>query len=73
VQLFTLPDDTAVYPAHDYKGYTVSTIGEERRLNPRLSKSKEEFVTIMEKLNLPYPKKLDEALPANLKCGVFDR
>ena len=71
-QLFTLPDDTLVYPAHDYKGRTVSTIGEEKALNPRLGsgKTQDEFVDIMNKLDLAYPKRIDEALPLNLKCGV---
>jgi len=71
-QLFTLPDDTLVYPAHDYKGRTVSTIGEEKALNPRLGsgKTRDEFVDIMSKLDLAYPKRIDEALPLNLKCGV---
>lgn len=72
VQLFTLPDDTLVYPAHNYKGLTVSTIGEEKQHNPRLTKPKEEFVDIMANLNLPYPKKIDAALPANLVCGIQD-
>ena len=73
-QLFVLPDETFVYPAHDYKGRTVSTIGEEKALNPRLgmAKSKEEFVEIMNNLKLDYPKRIDEALPANLKCGMDD-
>jgi sulfur dioxygenase len=71
-QIFTLPDDTVVYPAHDYKGHRSSTVGEEKRLNPRLSKSKPEFVDIMNKLELSYPKKIDEALPANMVCGIQD-
>lgn len=73
-QLFVLPDETLVYPAHDYKGRTMSTIGEEKALNPRLgmAKSKEEFVEIMTNLKLDYPKRIDEALPANLKCGMDD-
>lgn len=73
-QLFELPDETLVYPAHDYKGRMVSTIGEEKELNPRLGlkKTKEEFVEIMSNLNLAYPKKIDESLPANLKCGIDD-
>ena len=73
LQLFTLPDDTVVYPAHDYRGFTSSTIGEEKQHNPRLSKSKAEFADIMAKLNLPYPKKIDVALPANLVCGVQEQ
>jgi sulfur dioxygenase len=71
-KLFTLPESTVVYPAHDYKGFTCSTIGEEKKYNPRLTKSKEEFVNLMQNLGLPYPKKIDASLPANLKCGVFD-
>jgi len=67
-----LPDTCKVLPAHDYKGRMVSTIGEEKRLNPRLGagKTKEEFVQIMKDLNLPYPKKIDASLPRNLKCGA---
>jgi len=68
-KLFTLPDDTLVYPAHNYNGMLVSTIGEEKRLNPRLGKGKEEFINIMNNLNLAYPKKMDVAVPANLVCG----
>ena len=68
-KLFTLPDSTLVYPAHNYKGFTVSTIGEEKKFNPRLSQGKEEFVKIMKNLNLSYPKKIDVAVPANMNCG----
>ncbi|XXF75181.1 MBL fold metallo-hydrolase [Myxococcaceae bacterium GXIMD 01537] len=68
--LFSLPDETLVYPAHDYKGRTVTTIGEEKRHNPRLAgKSREEFIHIMENLHLPKPKKIDLAVPANRACG----
>lgn len=70
-QLFTLPDDTLVHPAHDYKGATVSTIGEEKTLNPRLATPKEKFIDIMAKLDLPKPKKIDVAVPANLKVGFI--
>lgn len=70
-KLFTLPDQLIVYPAHDYRGMTSSSIGEEKRFNPRLyGKSKEQYVDIMNNLNLPRPKFMDEAVPANLKCGV---
>jgi len=71
-QLFSLPDDTLVYPGHDYKGRSVSTIAEEKRLNPRLggTRSIDEFVDIMSTLDLAYPKQIDRALPANLLCGV---
>uniref|UniRef100_A0A383VCV9 Metallo-beta-lactamase domain-containing protein n=1 Tax=Tetradesmus obliquus TaxID=3088 RepID=A0A383VCV9_TETOB len=69
-KLFTLPDDTLVYPGHDYKGRTCSSIAEEKAHNPRLSKSKEEFVELMDSLGLPYPKQIDRALPANLEDGA---
>lgn len=69
-KLFKLPDATLVYPAHDYKGWTVSTIGEEKRFNPRLQvKSKAEYVQLMNSLHLPNPKFMDVAVPANLACG----
>ncbi|XP_028985580.1 persulfide dioxygenase ETHE1, mitochondrial [Betta splendens] len=71
-KIFTLPESCLLYPAHDYKGRTVSTVGEERRFNPRLTKSLEEFVNIMDNLNLPKPKKMDVSIPANLVCGVQD-
>lgn len=61
-----------MYPAHNYKGLTVSTIGEEKQHNPRLTRPKQEFVEIMANLNLPYPKKIDASLPANLVCGIQD-
>jgi sulfur dioxygenase len=71
-QLFSsLPDSCTVYPAHDYAGRPCSTIHEEKTLNPRLTKTKEEFCELMGKLNLPPPKQLDRAVPANLNCGVF--
>lgn len=71
-KIFTLDDDTKVYPGHDYKGRTMSTVGEEKALNPRLGgeKTEEQFVEIMANLKLAYPKKIDEAVPANLKCGL---
>ncbi|XP_021301030.1 persulfide dioxygenase ETHE1 homolog, mitochondrial-like isoform X1 [Herrania umbratica] len=71
-QIFTLPEDTLVYPAHDYKGFTVSTVGEEKLYNPRLARDEETFEKIMENLNLPYPKMLDVAVPANMACGLQD-
>ncbi|XP_034030036.1 persulfide dioxygenase ETHE1, mitochondrial [Thalassophryne amazonica] len=71
-KIFTLPDQCLIYPAHDYKGQTVSTVGEERKFNPRLTKSLEEFVDIMNNLNLPKPHKMDIAVPANLVCGVHE-
>ena len=70
-RLLKLPDQTLVYPAHDYKGDTVSTIGEERAYNPRLQvKSIDEYVTLMENLNLPDPKMMDVAIPANMRIGL---
>lgn len=70
-RLLTLPDSTRVYPAHDYKGWTVSTIGEEKAHNPRLQvKSKEEYVRLMSELKLDNPKLMDVAVPANLSCGL---
>jgi len=70
-RLLKLPDETLVYPAHDYKGDTVSTIGEERAFNPRLQvKSVDEYVDIMNSLNLPDPKMMDVAVPANMRIGL---
>lgn len=69
-KLFTLPDETLVYPGHDYKGQTVSTIGEEKQFNPRfVGKNRDSFITFMDNLNLPNPKKMMEAVPANERCG----
>ncbi|HUC18082.1 MAG TPA: MBL fold metallo-hydrolase [Acetobacteraceae bacterium] len=69
-RLLALPEDTFVFPAHDYKGDTVSTIGEEKRYNPRLQvKSVEEYVALMGSLNLPNPKMMDVAVPANMRVG----
>ncbi|MEM7224374.1 MAG: MBL fold metallo-hydrolase [Pseudomonadota bacterium] len=70
-KLLKLPEETLVYPAHDYKGDTVSTIGEERACNPRLQvESRAQYIEIMENLNLPNPKMMDVAVPANLKVGL---
>ena len=70
-KLFTLPDDTIVYPGHDYHGKKQSTIGEEKKHNPRLAgKTMDEFVAIMDNLNLPKPKLIDQAVPANLSLGM---
>lgn len=70
-RLLKLPDETLVFPAHDYKGDTVSTIGEERRHNPRLQvRSVEEYAALMAGLNLPNPKMMDVAVPANLRQGL---
>ena len=70
-KLLRLPDETLVFPAHDYKGDTVSTIGEEKRYNPRLQvKSIDEYVALMASLNLPNPKMMDVAVPSNMKIGL---
>jgi rhodanese-related sulfurtransferase len=70
-KLLKLPEETLVFPAHDYKGDTVSTIGEEKRYNPRLQvKSVDEYVDLMSKLNLPNPKMMDVAVPANMRVGL---
>ncbi|MBT5109025.1 MAG: MBL fold metallo-hydrolase [Rhodospirillaceae bacterium] len=70
-KLLILPDDTLVYPGHDYKGDTVSTIAEERAFNPRLQVSGvDEYVDLMNGLNLANPKMMDVAVPANLKIGL---
>lgn len=69
-KLLKLPEETLVYPAHDYKGWTVSTIGEEIRHNPRLQvRSVADYVNIMKRLKLPDPTLMDVAVPANLECG----
>jgi len=70
-KIFTIGDETLVYPAHDYNQRFVSSVAQERARNPRLGggKSVEEFVAIMGALNLPRPKKMDVAVPANRQCG----
>ena len=69
-KLLRLPEETLVYPAHDYKGWTVSTIGEERAHNPRLQvASEKDYVAQMQALVLPNPRLMDVAVPANLVCG----
>jgi glyoxylase-like metal-dependent hydrolase (beta-lactamase superfamily II)/rhodanese-related sulfurtransferase len=70
-KLLRLPDETMVFPAHDYKGDTVSTIGEEKRYNPRLQvKSIDDYVALMANLKLPNPKMMDVAVPSNMKIGL---
>ncbi|MCB1827807.1 MAG: MBL fold metallo-hydrolase [Coxiellaceae bacterium] len=70
-KILTLPDETLIYPAHDYKGFTVSTIGEEKKYNPRLQvHNASEYAEIMDNLNLPRPQKMDIAVPANILCGL---
>ena len=71
-RLFTLPNETTVFPAHDYKGFTRTSIGMEKEHNPRLGVGilREEFDDIMASLNLAYPKKIQQAVPANMMCGL---
>jgi glyoxylase-like metal-dependent hydrolase (beta-lactamase superfamily II) len=70
-EIYSLPDDTLVYPGHDYKGHTVTTVAEEKAHNPRLNLGidKAGFSAIMDGLKLGYPKKIKESLPANMACG----
>ena len=70
-QVFSLPDACLVYPAHDYRGLTASSVGEEKRYNPRLGGEiqEEDFAGYMNHLGLPHPKQMDVAVPANLQCG----
>ena len=69
-KLFSLPEETRVYPGHDYRGHTVSTIGEEKQHNPRFAgHDRDSFIELMDNLNLPNPKKIMEAVPANERCG----
>ena len=71
LKLYTFPDDTIVYPGHDYLGRTSSSIGEEKKFNTRINKRQTlaKFVEIMDSLDLPKPKRIDLAVPLNLKCG----
>ncbi|MGV3582575.1 MAG: MBL fold metallo-hydrolase [Methylophilus sp.] len=70
-KIFTLPDETLVYPGHDYQGRYVSCVAQEKNINSRLAnKTREEFIVIMQALNLPKPKMIDLAVPANRKCGI---
>ena len=70
-KIFSLPDETLIYPGHDYEGRFITTVAQEKSRNPRLGggKSKEEFIQIMDDLDLPYPRKIDFAVPGNLICG----
>lgn len=71
-KLFSLPDDTLVYPAHDYQDRRVSSIAQEKKRNPRIGQERtlEQFREIMANLNLPYPKFIDYAVPGNQQCGI---
>jgi glyoxylase-like metal-dependent hydrolase (beta-lactamase superfamily II) len=70
-KLFSLPDETLVYPAHDYEGRHVSSIAQEKTRNPRLGRGrdKQAFIDLMDGLDLPYPRKIDFAVPGNEACG----
>jgi len=70
-KLFTLSDETVVYPGHDYHGRMSSTIGEEKRYNPRIHTgiTREQYITTMNEMNLPKPERIDVAVPGNLSCG----
>ena len=70
-KFFSLADETLVYPGHDYEGRQITTIGQEKQRNPRLgnNRSEKEFIEIMNGLDLPYPKKIDFAVPGNTECG----
>lgn len=71
-KIMALPSDTVVLPGHDYKGWTSSTLKEEKIHNPRLQLNQKDFIEHMNKLNLPDPKMMDIAVPANLACGKMD-
>ncbi|XP_076037638.1 persulfide dioxygenase ETHE1, mitochondrial [Oratosquilla oratoria] len=71
-QILSLPEHYHLFPAHDYLGRTVTTVKQEKEFNPRLTKSIEEFVEIMDGLGLPYPRKIDVSLPANKVCGLYN-
>ncbi len=70
-RIFSLPDSCLLYPGHDYRGLTVTSVGEEKKYNPRLGGEigEADYVGYMKNLDLPHPKKIDEAVPANLRCG----
>src|SRR5690606_19885192 len=70
-EIFSLPDECTLYPAHDYRGLTATSVGEEKLYNPRLAEGvlEQDFVGYMKHLGLPHPKQMDVAVPANLKCG----
>lgn len=72
-KLFTLPDETRVFPGHDFQGRVISTIGEERLHNPRLvHKNRSQFIQFMQSLDLPFPKKMDWIVKVNRQCGLWD-
>jgi len=72
-KIYPLGDDKWIYPGHNYKGQMVSTIAEEKEHNPRVTLGREGFIALMDNLNLPHPKKIHEAVPTNLACGLKGR
>jgi rhodanese-related sulfurtransferase len=70
-RIFSLPDECTLFPGHDYRGLTATSVGEEKLYNPRLAEAilEQDFVGYMKHLGLPHPKQMDVAVPANLKCG----
>jgi glyoxylase-like metal-dependent hydrolase (beta-lactamase superfamily II)/rhodanese-related sulfurtransferase len=74
-QIFSLPEGCLLYPGHDYRGLSVTSVGEERLYNPRLADGigEQDFVGYMSNLGLAHPKQMDEAVPANLKCGKVEK
>ena len=71
-KILSLPDDYIVFPGHDYGGQTTSSVGEEKKFNPRLTQSKLDFVETMKNLKLPKPRLMDMAVPRNLICGLHE-
>uniref|UniRef100_F1LD67 Persulfide dioxygenase ETHE1, mitochondrial n=1 Tax=Ascaris suum TaxID=6253 RepID=F1LD67_ASCSU len=71
-KILSLPDDFAIYPGHDYKGLTQSSVAEEKKFNPRLTKNLDEFIEVMKNLKLSYPAQIDKSVPANKVCGVYE-
>jgi len=71
-KIFSLPENTIIYPGHDYHGFTCSSVAEEKAFNPRLGqgKTRAEYIAIMNAMDLPKPAKIDEAVPGNLSCGL---
>lgn len=70
-KFFSLPDETVIYPGHDYEGRAISSVGQEKKRNPRLgdNRSREDFISLMNSLDLPHPRKIDFAVPGNALCG----
>jgi sulfur dioxygenase len=71
-KILSLPDEYIVFPGHDYTGQTSSSIGEEKKFNPRLTQNKTDFVETMKTLQLPMPKLIDIAVPKNMVCGIVN-